>query len=122
MGNAWKQQDLGGGGLQQANLKLARTLRKRRTAYALLALFPVGAHRWYLAEPAGALAYCALTALAFFAWPFGAAALAFAMFDAWWIDRRVTALNKRLRMAALLGAGPGAPADYAGRFGSDAER
>jgi hypothetical protein len=119
MGNSWKRQDLGGGGLQQANLALARTLRKRRTAYALLILFPVGAHRWYLAEPGGALAYCLLSALAGIAWPFGAAALAFALFDIWWIDRRVTALNKRLRMQALLGAGPAPPAGFAGRFGGN---
>lgn len=116
MGKAWKKLDLAGGGLQQANLRLARALRKRPVAYALLLLFPAGAHRWYLKEPFGALAYLALSALAWICWPFGVAALGFAVFDAWWIDRRVTSLNKRLRMQAFLGDVPPAPAGYSGRF------
>lgn len=40
MGDAWKNLDLAGGGLQSANLRLAALLRKRSVACALLALFP----------------------------------------------------------------------------------
>ena len=42
--------DLAGGGLQSANLRLARLLKRRRIAYALLILFPLGAHRLYLED------------------------------------------------------------------------
>lgn len=102
MGASWKRSDLAGGGLQAVNLKLARVLRKRTVAYALWLAFPLGAHRWYLRERYGALAYLALTAAAwFFPWvAFGSAA--FALFDLWWIDGRVTRLNKRLRMEVAL--------------------
>jgi len=103
MSEAWKKMDLAGGGLQQANLRIARALKKRPVAYALLALFPAGAHRWYLREPVGAAAYLALSAAAWFWWPAALAGVCFAAFDAWWIDRRVTTLNKRLRMQAYLG-------------------
>lgn len=106
MSTAWKKTDLGGGGLQQANLRIAREMRRRPLAYALLALFPVGAHRWYLHEPLGALAYVVLSAAAWFWWPAAIGSLAFAAFDAWWIDRRITSWNKRLRMQAYLGNAP----------------
>jgi hypothetical protein len=107
MGSSWKRSDLGGEGLQAVNLRLARVLRKRRVAYALWLAFPLGAHRWYLRERYGALAYIALTVMAFaFPWvAFGSAALA--LFDLWWIDRRVTRLNKRLRMQIALQGGAG---------------
>lgn len=95
--------DLAGGGLQQANLRIARELKRRPLAYALLLLFPTGAHRWYLQEPLGAAAYPLLAVAAWFWWPAGAACAGFAAFDAWWIDRRVSSLNKRLRMRAYLG-------------------
>lgn len=126
MSDAWKKLDLGGDGLQATNLRLSRALRRRPTAYALLLLFPVGAHRWYLREPVGALAYCALTALALAAgiashamWPAALVPLAFAVHDLWWIDQRVTALNKRLRMQAWLRPGGGAPPGFRARFGDD---
>ena len=122
MSKAWKRIDLDGGGLQQANVRLARTLRKRPVAYAWLLLFPAGAHRWYLREPFGAIAYLALTVAAAFWWPAGAAGLAFAAFDLWWIDRRVTAINKRLRMQAFLRDAPGPPKGFAGRFAKDDPR
>lgn len=102
MGASWKRSNLGGEGLQAMNLRLARVLRKRPIAYALWLLFPLGAHRWYLMERYGALAYMVLTVAAwFFPWiAFGSAA--FALFDLWWIDTRVTRLNKRLRMQIAL--------------------
>jgi len=119
MSKAWKHLDLEGGGLQQANLKLARTLRKRKVAYSLLLLFPAGAHRWYLREPVGAAAYLALSAATAFWWPAAVALIAFAAFDAWWIDRRVTSLNKRLRMQAYLRDAPGPPKGFPDRFAKD---
>ena len=124
MSEAWKRIDLGGEGLQEANLQLARTLRRRRTAYVLWLAFPLGAHRAYLREPVGAWLYRALTcaglALVFVDPRWGAACGAllagYALFDLFWIERRVAALNKRLRMQAYLRPGPGAPAGFAGRF------
>ena len=122
MSKAWKHLDLGGGGLQQANLQLARSMRRRPVAYAWLLLFPLGAHRWYLREPIGAAAYPALSALAAFWWPAAIAMPAFAAFDLWWIDRRVTALNKRIRMQAFLRDAPGPPEGFAERFAKDDPR
>ena len=57
MSDAWKRLDLSGGGLQEANLRLAAALRRRRTAYLLWLAFPLGAHRAYLHDRAGAWAF-----------------------------------------------------------------
>ncbi|OGA51397.1 MAG: hypothetical protein A3G24_19270 [Betaproteobacteria bacterium RIFCSPLOWO2_12_FULL_62_13] len=57
MSDAWKELDFAGGGLQNANIRLAALLRKRRVAYALLALFPLGLHRDYLHDRRGAWLY-----------------------------------------------------------------
>jgi hypothetical protein len=125
MSDAWKRIDLGGAGLQQANLRLAQALRRRRTAYLLWLAFPLGAHRAYLREPVGSWAYRGLSAAALAllaldprlsAAP-GALLAGFALFDLIWIERRVVALNKRLRMQAYLRPAPGAPPGFRGRFG-----
>ena len=58
MDPSWKEKNLGGGGLQSANIRLARLLKRRRIAYALLVLYPLGAHRFYLEDRRGALLYC----------------------------------------------------------------
>ena len=57
MSDAWKRLDLSGGGLQEANLRLAAALRKRRTAYLLWPAFPPGAHRAYLHDRIGARSF-----------------------------------------------------------------
>jgi len=62
MSGAWRRLDLAGGGLQEANREIARTLRRRGIAYGLWLLFPAGAHRFYLAEALGGLVYVAATA------------------------------------------------------------
>ena len=125
MSGAWRRLDLAGGGLQEANREIARTLRRRGIAYGLWLLFPVGAHRFYLAEALGGLVYVAATAalLAFAVAGWTVAALvasavlvSLAAFDLWWIDRRVTDLNKRLRMRAYLRPVPGAPPGFKGRL------
>ena len=127
MSEAWKRIDLEGGGLQAANRRLAAALRRRRTAYLLWLAFPAGAHRFYLRSPALGAAWCvaSLAGLALYALEpragiaAGVALAAWALAELWWIDRRVTGLNKALRMQAFLGAGPGAPPGYRGRFGAD---
>ena len=125
MSGAWRRLDLAGGGLQEANRELARNLRRRGTAYALWLLFPVGAHRFYLAEPRGGLAYIVasglVTVILVPGWTLAALGVcafmvAPALFDLWWIDRRVTDLNKRLRMQAYLRPVPGAPPGFKGRL------
>ncbi len=125
MGAAWRKLDLAGGGLQEANRELARALRSRRIAYLLWFFFPLGAHRFYLAEPLGGLVYLAASAtlVAFHAFGWTLAGLAPAVvlvslagFDLWWVDRRVTSLNKRLRMQAYLRPVPGAPQGFKGRL------
>jgi TM2 domain-containing membrane protein YozV len=129
MSEAWKRIDLEGGGLQAANRRLAATLRSRRTAYLLWLAFAVGAHRFYLRSPLGGIAWCVAsgaTLLLAGALPWAGvgaalAGLAGAIGELWWIDRRVTQLNKALRMRAYLGAGPGAPPGYRGRFVDDAQ-
>lgn len=120
----WKRIDLGGGGLQAANAMLARVLRRRRTAYLLWLGFPLGAHRAYLHSPAAAWLYRALSGATLAALAFDArvaAALgillaACALADLVWIERRVVALNKRLRVQAYLRPVPGAPPGFRGRF------
>jgi TM2 domain-containing membrane protein YozV len=112
MGPSWKTRDLGGGGLQSANLRLARSLKRRRVAYTLLALSCLGLHRLYLEDRRGALlwllgAVATVLAVILIPWPWAWLALvapgAGLIHDAVWIDRRVTELNKRIRMAAWLG-------------------
>jgi TM2 domain-containing membrane protein YozV len=133
MSEAWKRIDLDGGGLQAANRRLASQLRSRRVAYLLWLGFALGAHRFYLRNPAGGIA-CCLASLATLVLVLNAgwagvgvgaavALFAWALADLWWIDRRVTRLNKALRIDTYLGAGLGAPSGYRGRFvdGEDAQ-
>ena len=124
MSEAWKRLDLAGGGLQAANLRLARRLKRRARAYALWALFPLGLHHAYLENPAGAWLYRGLTGfavvLALFDWRAAAAAavvmLLLAGYDLVWIDRRVVALNKKIRRDVYLSTDASPPDGYAGRF------
>jgi hypothetical protein len=128
MKQAWKQLDLGGEGLQTLNAQYTRQMRRRPLAYSAMLLFPLGAHRWYLHEPIGALAYLALTLAATagaltlglfgFAVP-AIAALLFAAFDLLWVDRRVSALNKSLRMSQFMRPGTAPPKNYRGRYPDD---
>lgn len=125
---SWKQIDLAGGGLQSANIRLARLLKRRHIAYALLLLFPVGAHRLYLEDRRGALLYCLGSAAAILsvsagaapvAYALGAVLLARALFDVRWIDNALTRINKRLRVEVYMSQTAGAPAGYRGRFAAD---
>lgn len=129
MSEAWRNFDLEGGGLQAANLELARLLKRRSRAYALLVAFPLGAHRAYLDEPRGAWAYRGLSVLAaagfaagwsWLGWAAAAALAGWTVHDLRWIDDRVAALNKRLRMQVYLRQGAGAPAGFRGRYTDDA--
>jgi hypothetical protein len=122
LSEGWKRLDLAGAGLQRANLELAARLKRRGRAWALLAAAPLGLHRAYLDEPRGAWGWRIATALALGAalwdWRLAAALLAgmvvALVHDAWWIDRRVTLLNKRIRRQVFL-AGEAPPPGYAGR-------
>lgn len=125
MSDAWKKLNLEAAGLQALNLQLAQTLRKRRTAYLLWLLFPLGAHRTYLSERWGSLAYVALTALALimgialgpgYALAPATAEILLALSDLVWIDRRVNRVNKELRMRLYLGAKADPPPGYRGRY------
>jgi hypothetical protein len=126
---AWRGLDLGGGGLQAANIRLARTLKRRSRAYGLLAAFPLGLHRSYLDDPRGAWLYRGATALAvigvFVDWRFAvvlAALIAAALVhDIFWIERRVVALNKAIRTQVYLSQAPGAPEGFRGRYTDDSE-
>lgn len=125
MSKAWKQLDLGGEGLQSLNASYTRRMRRRPAAYATMLLFPLGAHRWYLKEPLGAMIYLGLTVAAIagrflLGWPgfviAAAAEVLFALFDLFWIERRVTSLNKQLRMSQFMRPGTAPPEDYRGRY------
>ncbi len=110
MGKRWQAMDLKGRGLQGLNIHLKRVMKSRRRAYALWLLFPLGLHRFYLGEPRGGMAYPALGLAALLAgglwWlPLGGM-LALALYDLYWIDGRVTALNKRIRLEAFLKGPP----------------
>lgn len=125
MAKAWQKLNLEGGGLQAVNALLARQMRSRPRAYVAWILFPLGLHRFYLAEPLGGLAFILLSlALATTAWlapaPWWllplAALLALAAYDLFWIDRRVVSLNKELRMQLFLRKGSRPPSGYQGRY------
>ena len=111
MSDAWKRLDLSGGGLQQANLRLAASLRRRRTAYLLWLAFPFGAHRAYLHDRIGAWGFRlgSAAALALLLVDLRAAAVvalavvAVALYDLVRMDARITRLNKAIRMQVYLG-------------------
>jgi hypothetical protein len=120
---AWRRRDLGGGGLQHANLELGRRLKRRGTAYALLAIAPLGLHRRYLDDRRGAWLW-RLGAMAGagaalldprMALGVGALFVGALVYDAFWIDRRVTTANKRIRREVYLAQGAAPPAGFAGR-------
>jgi hypothetical protein len=128
MTKAWKRLDLGGGGLQSVNLTLSRAMRKRSIAYAWWLLFPVGAHRLYLFDRAGFLGQTALSAIALVALVVLGAQVAgtvalvlavWALYDLFWIDRRVTTENKKLRMRVYLQADSPPPKNLRGRFNAE---
>lgn len=128
MSQSWKKLDLEGAGLQHINIVLQSRLKKRPAAYGLWILFPLGVHRIYLEERAGAMAYGVLTALTLLLWlalhtryalaPL-LAALSFAVYDLVWIERRLVALNKKIRMDIYLRAGAAPPPGYRGRYTDD---
>lgn len=122
LSEAWKRLDLGGAGLQRANLALAGRLKRRGRAWALLGGAPFGLHRAYLDDVKGAWLWriASVGALAAIFWDVriaagaGAVLVAAVAYDAWWIDRRVTMLNKRIRREIFL-AGEAPPPGYSGR-------
>lgn len=129
MNTKWRELDLDGGGLQAANLRLARMLRRRRVAYSLMLAFPLGAHRWYLGERRSAALFPLLTAAAIVAWYAGIIAVVLAVlaalagllaWDLYTLESRIAAYNKQRRMAVYLSQNQGAPAGFRGRFGNDA--
>ena len=125
---SWKQLDLAGGGLQSANLRLARVLKRRSVAYFLWLLFPLGLHRAYLDDRRGAVIYCLGSGIAvaglvagpeIAGWIVGALVVARALVDLAWIEKTIVSINKRLRVEIYMNQTPGAPAGYKGRFRSD---
>ena len=128
MSKAWTKLDLGGGGLQSANLRLAALLRKRATAYALLALFPLGMHRHYLHDRRGAWLYRGGSLLTIAAYLLGEPAIsialltalaACALYDLFRIDDTVARINKQLRMQVYLSQTSGAPQGFKGHYSDD---
>jgi hypothetical protein len=130
LSQAWKHIDLRGGGLQHANLQIVRQLKRRRTAYLLLLMFPLGLHRIYLRDRLGAWMFpiSTLGVIAGYAFrlpmitPALLAVLSLlVLYDIRWIDRRVGQLNKRLRMETYMKYGDKPPPGYRGRdFGNEA--
>lgn len=129
MSEAWKKIDLEGSGLQAANVKLAKLLKRRGVAYSLLMLFPLGVHRAYLGSPAGAWGFRAgFMAILLALWlaptyiaaaGLGVLLLAFALYDIRWIDNRVAELNKKARLQVLMTTGTPPPVGYKGRYTDD---
>ena len=129
MSDAWKHLDLEGEGLQSANLRLVKLMKRRPKSYGLLALFPLGLHRAYLEDVRGAWVYRIASIAALMAWWSGQgwAALVivvlivgFAVYDIRWIDDRVASLNKVLRMQVYKrGPSAAAPKGFRGRYTDD---
>jgi TM2 domain-containing membrane protein YozV len=125
MSKAWQKLNLEGGGLQAVNAVLANEMRSRNRAYAAWILFPLGLHRFYLAEPRGGAVFVMLSVItvgtAWLApawwWLLPSSFLALlAVHDLFWIDRQVVAYNKQLRMQLFLRKGKKPPTDYRGRY------
>jgi hypothetical protein len=125
MSKAWTKLDLEGGGLQTLNLRLVRELRKRRLAYFLWLFFPLGAHAFYLRDRPRALVYVILSVVALSAFLLGYPRLsvvalvplvALALYDLAWIERRLVAVNKHIRMGVYLKQTTGAPPGFQGRY------
>ncbi|MDA8390342.1 MAG: TM2 domain-containing protein [Gammaproteobacteria bacterium] len=124
MKRAWSHWNFEGQGLQTLNLELTRRLKRPRRAQVLWLLFPLGLHAFYLGERRRAAAYLAATAVlialllsapvAGIAW--GAAYALAALFDAFTIDGRVVAMNKKLRIALSFAPGRRPPQGYQGRY------
>lgn len=128
MSDAWKQWDFSGAGLQSLNLELTKRKRRLGLTYGLWLLFAIGAHNLYLREHRQASAYVALTILVIssFMFRFQVAAIALgaiegimALIDLATLDKRVTAANKKLRIALSLQSHTTPPADYKGRYTDD---
>ncbi|MHB1951382.1 MAG: TM2 domain-containing protein [Acidiferrobacteraceae bacterium] len=128
MAKAWKKWDLGGGGLQSANLALARHRKRPLIAYLLWLLFPLGGHAWYLAAPVRGAVFLGFGLLALASVIAGhaeiglfiiAAEFLYAIRDLFWVDRRLVELDKQLRLALSLRPGSGAPPAFAGRYTDD---
>ncbi len=128
MMQAWEKLDFEAGGLQSANLRLVRQLKRRNIAYFLWFLFPVGGHRIYLNDLPRALVYTGLTTAAvvlylslanWWALVPVVIAAAWALYDLVWIDRRVTQINKQIRLAEYLRPGNQPPAGFRGRYTDD---
>ena len=129
MSEAWKNLDLEGEGLQSANLRLVKLMKRRPRAYGLLVLFPLGLHRAYLNDARGAWAYriatlAVVTALWFgFGWvALGllGTMLAVALYDIRWIEDRVALINKTLRIHLYKAKSTApAPKGFRGRYTDD---
>ena len=125
MSEAWKALDLEGGGLQQANLRLARLLKRPNVAYTLLLLFPLGLHRDYLEDRLGGWSYrlAAAVCVAAAVWlgPIAGGIVALGLLvsagiDLASMDLKVAAINKRLRVQVYLRQTKGAPAGFSGHY------
>lgn len=125
MSKAWKSLDLEGGGLQTINQALTAKMKSRLAAYGLWLLFPLGLHRFYLRQVVPAifaligLDLIAVAGLVMFGfgggWSFLLPLAVAGLYELWWIDRRVTEINKELRMNLYLRKGYSPPKDYRGR-------
>ena len=126
MSDAWKNLDLEGEGLQAANLKLVQQMKKRKQAYILLAFFPLGWHRDYLEDLRGGWLYRIASVITVavlwsgFIWPGLALAvliIGFALYDIRWIEDKVAAINKALRIQAYkTKSGMVMPKNFRGRY------
>lgn len=121
----WEKLDLQGGGLQSANIRLARGLKRPLVAYLWWCLFPLGAHAIYLDRPRRAFSYAgasAATAILYLATRDALAllplAVAFlvALYDLVRIRQWIVECNKQIRMGIYLNQTPGAPEGFKGRF------
>ncbi len=127
MSEFWKHQNLDGSGLQSINQRYIRLKRKTRTAHLMLALFPLGAHQFYLKKTKRGLLYLALSLVAsivFFISPLAAAFLFLAelvplFIDAKNTERDVSNFNKKLKMTLSLQSNIAMPKNFKGRYHDD---
>ncbi|MDH3326025.1 MAG: TM2 domain-containing protein [Gammaproteobacteria bacterium] len=127
MSEYWKHQDLAGNGLQTINQQYSRLKRNTSTAFLLCALFPLGAHQFYLkAFNRGILFFFLTTStiIAFLFSPIIAGLLLLAeivllIIDIINMENQIVQFNKNLKMSLSLQSDITPPKDFRGRYTND---
>jgi len=124
MSETWKNQEFEGSGLQSINVLYNAQRKNTSTGYFLAALFPLGAHQFYLNNTKIALLYIALSLICLMVFLFLTAitipviivTFALVAFDLTQMEKRVNAFNKNLKMNLSMQHSNKPPENYQGHY------